>query len=55
MDMASDIEHQTISSSMMEFGLSFDRKFYKANREVSHIFIFYLILFTEIPVYNANS
>ena len=33
-DMASDIEHQTISSSMMEFGLSFDRKYYKANTEV---------------------
>ena len=34
-DIASDIEHQTISSSMMEFGLSFDRKYYKANTEVS--------------------
>ena len=33
-DIANEIEDKVISSTMSEFGLSFDKKFFKANKEV---------------------
>ncbi|KAH3840808.1 hypothetical protein DPMN_114264 [Dreissena polymorpha] len=33
-DIANDVEEKAIATTMNEFGLSFDKKFFKANREV---------------------
>jgi len=42
-DIANEIDNQVISSTMHEFGLSFDKKFFKANKEV-HITTHYYIM-----------
>ncbi|XP_053399136.1 uncharacterized protein LOC123556796 isoform X2 [Mercenaria mercenaria] len=34
-DIANEIEDKVVSSTMSEFGLSFDKKFFKANKEIS--------------------
>ncbi|XP_052281761.1 uncharacterized protein LOC127879129 [Dreissena polymorpha] len=34
-DIANDVEEKAIATTMNEFGLSFDKKFFKANREIT--------------------